>query len=973
MRTKLLAFSILILLLLFVPIGNRLSAQNTGPIAPEAVAFEPVDATDMVNLLTGDFSYVLPIVDIPGPGGGYQMALSYHGGIAMDQEASWVGLGWSLSPGAINRSVDGVPDDWSSGQIRIRTKLKDQTFESWTIAAGVGFANGAGSVGVSYSWGSHKSFGGTVGFGPYSVNANSSGGFGASMSTQERGVGFSIGVSNNGVSFDASYNHGVGKGFTRAYSGTGISFSSSGSVGFSAVGGAVNFGSDPAIKASGYSTSSSGFYIPVYLKCFYFGFGHRKTTYSYKDIEYRFAKGTLHWGWSHPTEYPDQYKYVFDVLESGKSNFSNDLSKQDLFISSSVDNYSVASQGLQGKLNLSSYELGVILGNNRDYFTSTNGKASRQIKQSYLSSYGNLDLKATKKPFFHFQGSYDASSRVKLTKNPLESEIVFSNNSDLELNRRGGANVVEYFTFDEINSESRSELFKRGFIETESMIGGRQIRYGESHGSIIGAYAIIAQDGKTYHYSQPVFQYEEILRRNTDGGENCVEKLKGDRYAHSWLLTAITGSDYIDANNDYMIDDGDLGYWVKFNYGKWTDCFIWQFPYELDATYQTYDKEEIYWGRKQIYYLNSAETKTHKALFLKGLRKDGLSASKEATVSYNKYTCKERLKPLALKKIVLIKKDESTNIDCTANNLVNTIDDNYFSNVRGLIHNDKGYYWPSYSLSSILDVGDVSSDFIKEHAIKVVDFHHDYDLCGNTPSSKAPGKGKLTLNSLMVKGQGGEAYQPPYFFDYNKGGSYYITGKDIWGYSESQTDSWSLGQITTPLGAKIKVDYEEDTYSREFLRKDILKYNFEEVSFKYETESVAYGIDKFLIQAIKLKFSDNIKLDKIFNVGQSYVVRAKFFNYSDNQLVDYRPKSEFDSKSLKLIAINDGTLSFEYIDNFRMANDPLYPTSGLDIDLKPIKVGVEGVTYDWMFENFHVTAPNIYFSGKGGGVRVKKN
>ena len=83
-----------------------------GPNAPEAASFEPVDATDMVNLLTGDMSYVLPLLNVPSPEGGYPIALSYHAGIAMEQEASWVGLGWSLNPGAINRSVNGYPDDW---------------------------------------------------------------------------------------------------------------------------------------------------------------------------------------------------------------------------------------------------------------------------------------------------------------------------------------------------------------------------------------------------------------------------------------------------------------------------------------------------------------------------------------------------------------------------------------------------------------------------------------------------------------------------------------------------------------------------------------------------------------------------------------------------------------------------------------------------------------------------------------------
>jgi len=56
-------------------------ALTAGPTAPEATSFEPVDTTDMVNLLTGDFNYNIPLLEVPGPEGGYPLALSYHAGI----------------------------------------------------------------------------------------------------------------------------------------------------------------------------------------------------------------------------------------------------------------------------------------------------------------------------------------------------------------------------------------------------------------------------------------------------------------------------------------------------------------------------------------------------------------------------------------------------------------------------------------------------------------------------------------------------------------------------------------------------------------------------------------------------------------------------------------------------------------------------------------------------------------------------
>ncbi len=94
-------------------------ALTSGPASPEFSSFEPVGTTDMVNLFSGDFTYNLPVIQIPGPeGSGYAMSLAYHSGVSHEEEASWVGYGWSLNPGAINRQVKGFPDDADSFQVK---------------------------------------------------------------------------------------------------------------------------------------------------------------------------------------------------------------------------------------------------------------------------------------------------------------------------------------------------------------------------------------------------------------------------------------------------------------------------------------------------------------------------------------------------------------------------------------------------------------------------------------------------------------------------------------------------------------------------------------------------------------------------------------------------------------------------------------------------------------------------------------
>jgi len=104
-------------------------AIGDGPSQPEAVQFEPIDVTDLVNLATGDFAYSLPLMMIPGPEGGYPINLSYHAGIGPNEEATWVGLGWTLNPGSINRTVSGFPDDYN-GDI-VQTHFEAPTKSGW--------------------------------------------------------------------------------------------------------------------------------------------------------------------------------------------------------------------------------------------------------------------------------------------------------------------------------------------------------------------------------------------------------------------------------------------------------------------------------------------------------------------------------------------------------------------------------------------------------------------------------------------------------------------------------------------------------------------------------------------------------------------------------------------------------------------------------------------------------------------------
>lgn len=106
---------------------------TTGPTQPEVMAFEPVGTTDMVDMFSGSFVYNIPLMDVEG----YPVNISYHGGITMEQEASWVGLGWNINPGAINRTVRGVPDDFNGDSVLRDLHIKDEKNLRLGLAAGV--------------------------------------------------------------------------------------------------------------------------------------------------------------------------------------------------------------------------------------------------------------------------------------------------------------------------------------------------------------------------------------------------------------------------------------------------------------------------------------------------------------------------------------------------------------------------------------------------------------------------------------------------------------------------------------------------------------------------------------------------------------------------------------------------------------------------------------------------------------------
>lgn len=111
---------------------THIYALTGGPSQPEVQGFTPIGTSDMVDPFSGDFSYNIPLLDVDG----YPINLAYSSGVSMDQEASWVGLGWNINPGVVNRNVRGIPDDFA-GDVVTRT-LNKKPNRTFAVSGGVG-------------------------------------------------------------------------------------------------------------------------------------------------------------------------------------------------------------------------------------------------------------------------------------------------------------------------------------------------------------------------------------------------------------------------------------------------------------------------------------------------------------------------------------------------------------------------------------------------------------------------------------------------------------------------------------------------------------------------------------------------------------------------------------------------------------------------------------------------------------------
>lgn len=662
----------LILETLFNTIAPTISwALTAGPTAPEATSFEPVDTSDMVNLATGDLAYNVPLLEVPGPSGGYPLSLSYHAGIQPNEEASWVGLGWTLNPGAITRTVNGFADDFSDIPQATRFYWNGGVTKTYEVGVTVGIGQAGVTAGLAYSTDTYQGAGIGMSLG---VSAELIEGLGASAEIgispygdphASAGLSLSTQLKDGESGAKASGSIGVSTNFkaTSAYAGGGVSYKSNGGTktdgsddnSFSLVGASIST-SPQGISSGGsmggasllsnsksgrISTSTGGANITLPFGVVSVSLGYRYTRYWIDQIDNVSVNGAL----NYPTSPKDVAWYeshaydTYSLLDKDSSVYANSDANHVLGGSfPNFDNFYVHAQGVAGAMRPYYFQKHLVNRNDYNVETKSNGDEyneyktiqvplgydSRKAEFRFIGEFSNRFEYTPPLITQYPDGAHSVNDPMGLNFNNGQLQISDSVGATYTSNRLAGSRHVEYLLNEDIGTVRASDV---GFIETKSSGFSR----GTQNDKSIGAMIITNESGVKYHFSLPAMASMEYSYSENINGTTTFNEFKNPTpYAYTWYLTAVTGPDYVDRGPNGQLGDGilneyDWGYWVEFEYGKWTDQYFWRNPSEgmhtdIDGKFKNFSE-----GRKELYFLDAVRTKSHTAYFVKDIRHDAKS------------------------------------------------------------------------------------------------------------------------------------------------------------------------------------------------------------------------------------------------------------------------------------------------------------------------------------------------------------
>lgn len=908
----------------------RALALTGGPAQPEFSSFTPIGTSDMVDLSSGDMNYNIPLMDV----GGYPLNIAYSSGVGMDDEASWVGLGWNLSVGQINRNVRGIPDDFKGDQLTYENDMKPNVTAGANLSLDLGLFglelpdNVGGSVGVAAMYNSYSGFSMKPSFGMnVELSKNVSVGFnaengpdGMSLSpnmsihktskdknNREKKLGGSVGLSLNsrqGLTSTTlnmsktmyskelktkSGTYGNNDEKSKSSVGSSIGFAESsytpskrvgmvtGSFTVNASTGVEFFGAESNADITAYGTVQVVKDAEKYKQVQSYGYEHTDKANPYAVTDFNREKESAMT--INSTNLPvTNYTYdIYSVQGQGVSGMYRPYRNQVGYVfDPRVDDGSTsASLGLEfGSGNtahlgvdvevtdVQSYS-GVWVDNNYilNYLKEATGYNPRYEKV-HFKNVGDLsvdeEMDNNSSTVFNRTGRYQpvrvsyvgnkfhrrAIGEYKRKINGEGNEDIINAGSVTGRNKRQSRNQAIYnVTVAEVkNGVGYSVGYTTNYCRLNENIANPLLEpYAKTNaapGHHTGEVQIIRNDGARYIYGLPAYNtvkkeatfavgssgsHQTGLVYYNAGVDNSPANSSNDEYfnrvttpayAHSYLLTSVLSSDYVDrdANGPSV---ADYGSYTKFTYSVVDQNYKWRVPYEANsATYneglRTNPKDNqgnYVYGEKELVFIRKIETKTHVAIFEISERHDGHGVLGEnGGRDNNENTYK-------LDRIKLFAKPE------------------YDANPTNAI------------------------------PIKTVHFEYDYSLCPNVPTNDGVAevvsgsdinlkKGKLTLQKIYFTYRDSKMGKyNSYRFDYNETNTafnpdYNIKGYDYWGnYKPNTSDGsntaaeltaaeypytsqdlsdpninnyssvWCLRKIDLPSGGSINVSYESDDYA----------------------------------------------------------------------------------------------------------------------------------------------------------------
>ncbi len=119
--------SLVVLLAVVLQLLNLFTARagSSSPLSAERIQPNLGSEQTSVNPIDGSFSYSLPLMTVPGPdGSSFPITLAYNSNlIKPNNDASWVGFGWTCEAGSITRDKIGVADDMDGEPVLYTTLL----------------------------------------------------------------------------------------------------------------------------------------------------------------------------------------------------------------------------------------------------------------------------------------------------------------------------------------------------------------------------------------------------------------------------------------------------------------------------------------------------------------------------------------------------------------------------------------------------------------------------------------------------------------------------------------------------------------------------------------------------------------------------------------------------------------------------------------------------------------------------------